>query len=100
MIKIVQKLTVQLRSQPITWLEEFIRQGGLYQLTCLLACTINFFSLFGNYSTSTDNGGNGVHQTSLNNVEQLRTSILMSFTSLLNVDAGIKSFLNQRDSIR
>src|SRR3989338_2125491 len=100
MIKLVQKLSVQLRSQPITWLEEFIRQGGMYQLTCLLACTINFFSLFGNYSGSTDNGGNGVHQTSLNNIEQLPTSILMGFTSLLNVNIGIEAFLNQRDSIR
>ena len=100
MIKLVQGLTVQLRSQQISWLEDFIHQGGMYQLTCLLASTINFFSFFGHYSSSTENGQPGTHQTTLNNVEQLRSVILMSFTCLLNFNKGIEAFLQQRDAIR
>jgi hypothetical protein len=77
---IIQGLGVQLRSQKISWLEEFVKKDGLFYLTALMASMLQW-----------DNS---------DDMDALHQEVIICYNSLLNVEAGIAAFLNQPDAIR
>jgi hypothetical protein len=78
--EVVQALGVQLRSQKISWLEDFVKKDGLYYLTALMASMLQW-----------DN---------TNDIDNLHQEVIICYNTLLNVEVGIAAFLNQPDAIR
>ncbi|KAL9655075.1 hypothetical protein ABK040_008857 [Willaertia magna] len=83
-LNLLRTLSVQLRSEILSWVEEFLQKDGLTILLQILSLDLN----------EKEKKKNIRDENSL--LEQVRTLLLLCLKSLLNTKMGMEIFLNQK----
>eukprot|EP01080_Neovahlkampfia_damariscottae_P000634 gene634-8137_t len=81
-LKNIKELNIELKSSPLSWVEEFLNLNGLKYLNSSIAKL--------NFQTNNSN----------NLEEEIQLNLIKSFYIIVNIEMGMNYFLNEKDCLR